>query len=315
MSKKVVLKDRVVLRSVLEPKTRKQYREILVKQTFFEKSLHILVMNLILIYVLAKKRIVKLFNMGSDINFKYFDGLEKPGLVRRHAQSFRALDILYNYQFGKDGKLSDFWFRSANAIGVKNRFKLVKHILGEKIEELINIGRSSVTILSVASGSGQAILETTVYFKNRINIKIVLLDIDKEALEYSFNLASTLGLANNVLLLQKSTRNLVDICNSLNLRPDIVEIVGFLDYRPLERAATLLKQAFAVLNKGGIVVASNILYNPEMFFLTHVVDWKIIHRTPRKFMKIWEMAGITDVKLIFEPNRVYILGIGEKKDL
>src|ERR1035437_5619830 len=201
-------------------------------------------------------------------NSIFFDHFaEKLRLIKEGSASWKALEIIYNHVFGQIktlvGKLEDFWIGMMNAQSVRNRLKLIKIILRET---LLKFGNKS-KIMSLACGSAQAVLEVIAELKAEgINVQVCLVDISKEALQYARDLADKLGISTQVEILQ------LDIIRKTNrlpkdFDPDIIEMLGLLDYIPEKRAVGIFKQILDRLSPGGYFLTCNIRPNIEMYFL------------------------------------------------
>ena len=96
--------------------------------------------------------------------------------------------------------------------------------------------------------------------------------------------------------------------------PNIVEVVGFLEYRPKERAIVLIERIYHLLAPNGVLLISNINYNYEIPFFHWVINWQMIYRTPEELCEIL-IAGRFDpnsCKIICEPLKIYSLAICKK---
>ncbi len=283
-------------------------REDFETQSFWEGVIHLLFMYIIVFYVLIKKGLFLLFGKRPRVNFWLFDGLpEKPRLIKKYATSWRALDILYSYEFGKHGFLNDFWLRAKNALAVRNRLKIVRKLIYNKILELSKAGRK-VKILSIAAGSAQAVCEA-VYASGVEDVEVVLVDLDESALEYCKTMSEMLGIRNKFRFIKTTAGRTPAKMRELGFEPNIIEIVGFLDYVPDKKAVKLLGDCIDILEPGGSLIASNILINPEAPFLRFVVDWRLIYRTVGSFRELFVRAGADEKELEtrVELEKMYII--------
>lgn len=270
-------------------------------------------MWLLILWVAAKKRILGFAGRKPKTNTFWFDGGSQTcRQIKEGATSWHALKIVYNHQFGSNGRLSDFWVGMMNAQAVRNRLKLVKQIIAANLPT-----DQETRILSVASGSAQGVIESLVELKKRgIEAKALLVDIDREGLEYSFELARERGVANQVVCLQKNAfgflrleRSLKD-CQGFHL----IEIVGFLEYVSDEMAVALINSLRSLLLPGGVLVASSVKSNPERWFLHWVINWQMTYRTPERLLRIVAEGGFQekDVEIVSEPQSIFQLAVCKK---
>lgn len=281
-------------------------------------------MWILTIWVMIKKITLKSVGRSPQINTLSFDGLSIPCReIKEGAASWKALDIIYNHRFGSSlrdikGKVSDFWIGMINAQAVRNRLKLVKRELADAIREVAR-KEEEVRIFSIASGSAQAVLETmTEVLKEGINVRAFLLDMDPTAIEYSEKMAEEYGLKDRVDFIMARTGKIEEVAKDFN--PQIVEMVGFLDYRSHQKAITLVKRIHKILPNGGKFLTANMIPNLEQHFMKWVINWIMIYRKPKELLQILvrggfnaDFGGSGTVQIICEPHRLHAVAICEKR--
>lgn len=278
----------------------------------YNKPLYVLtlpVMWLLAFWVFCKKAILR---RNPKINTFWFDGLSLPcRRIKEGAASWRALDIIYNFRFGSDSRISDYWLGIINAQAVRNRFKLVKHELKQAIRQF-NRNESEVRILSLASGSAQPVIEAMAEMRP-INVKAVFVDLDPTAIEYSRQMAKAYGMENQITFLVGSVTSLDKLVQGG--APHIIEMVGFLDYRPRDKAILLVKKIWKVLPPDGLFVTANTCPNSEMSFLKWVINWSMIYRKPEDLRDILLNAGFSpeDCRITLEPHGIHAVAMCTKK--
>jgi hypothetical protein len=285
--------------------------EFLKSDRFFRIPL----MYIIVAWVLLKKGVLKLIGRRPKINFLWFDGFETLNRIKEGARSWKALDSIYNYSFrdngGRHTKIEDWWFRIANAQAVRNRLRIVSRLLESEIIRIATEQeKTEVKVFSIASGSAQAVLEAASGAKKKFGIttKITLLDLDQSALDYSKNLAKQYGLNGDIVTIQGSTSDF----ESKVEKPDIVELVGFLDYRPQEKAVRLADRIRAFLPDHGSFITANIIHNPEKWFMTVALDWPMIYRTKEEFKEVFQKGGFKSFQTMIEPHNIHAVGLAYK---
>ena len=271
------------------------------------------VMWLLTLYVMAKKAVYRLFGVKPRTNTVWFDGLGKTcRRVKDGATSWRALDIIYNWQFGQRtdgaGVVDDFWCGMLSCQAVRNRFKVVKQEVRRAILSFRNL--REVRILSLAAGSAQAVVE--VVAELRVEgfapaIKVLLVDIDDTALEYAQQLARRHGVADcfvlhkgNVLFVRRIARD---------FQPHVIEMVGLLDYLCDAQAARLVERIQQSLPKNGVFLTCNICPNAERRFLERVVDWEMVYRTPGQLANVFDRSNFEELRLVHEPLKLHCLAV------
>lgn len=277
------------------------------KKNFYLLSLPL--MWILTIWVMFKKKVLRL---QPKTNSFWFDGLsEECRLIKEGAGSWKALDIICNYQFSVNGAISDFWIGMVNAQAVRNRKKLAKRELLKAIREYGEKGE--VKILSIASGSVQALVETIENaMKDGIKVKAVFTDLDQTAVDNSNKLIKKHGLENFCTAIKCAANSICKITNGEEFH--IVEMIGFPDYRPHLKAVRLIERLKTYLLDEGTLLTANIIPNPEMHFLKWVINWDMIYRQPKKLGEIVVEGGFDVEKcLIFvEPLYVHAVIIAKK---
>lgn len=263
------------------------------------------IMWLLTFWVILKKVI-----LGNNLktNTFWFDGLSKScRQIKEGAASWRALDIIYNFQFGCENKLSDFWLGIMNAQAVRNRLKLVKRELKDAIKE-ISKNSEQIRLLSLACGSAQAVIEVMAELKE-LDIRATLVDLDLTAIAYATRLAEKYEVKDKIVFVVGSISNLERSANGT--RPHIIEMVGFLDYRSKDKAVHLVHRISNILVPGGIFLTANMCPNPEQHFLKWVINWSIIYRKPRELAEIITEGGFPTegCRIVCEPYGLHAVAI------
>jgi len=272
-----------------------------------------------IIWILALWVAVKKKILGPNLkihNF-WFDGISFICLeVKENATTWKALDIIYNYIPGKDkslaGRITDFWNQLNNIKALRNRLRLVKKELKEIIENL-SIKESEIRLLSIASGSAQGVIEAMSEFKQKgVLIKVIFLDRDPIALEHSKKLAQKAGVIDQITFINKGVNVLEETVKDFN--PHIVEVVGFLEYRPEEKAIKLAEKIYQLLLPDGVLLISNISNSLERLFLYYVANWPMIYRTPKQLAEILVKGSFNpkNCKIIYEPLKIHQIAICKK---
>ena len=198
--------------------------------------IQLMVIPSIVSYVKRKKE-KHLRETGSHFlfkNFFFFDGFSSHvQLIRSVAGKSRALQEIYN--FYPNLRVRDlifpatwaaaFWEGLLNCKALRNRYRLTKSILLTTLE---NKG-SGASILELAAGTSQALLETMATLKDYgIIVNATLVDIDPVSLNEAKALADYLGIGDQVTTV---TQNLVFyLKENREKRFDVVEMVGIADY-------------------------------------------------------------------------------------
>ena len=265
---------------------------------------------LILSFWVMIKKII--FGKDIDTNIFFIDGMSLPcRKLKENAANYLALDILYNHKFGYDksysGRAADFFLGMVNGQAMRNRLKMVGQCLREEIDHLIASG-SEVRIFSIASGSAQGVINLlSEYKKKNITIQAQLLDLDASALENAKITAKKFNVLNQLAFINKNAREADGYIKKFN--PNIIEIVGFLEYRPDDRVIALARRMRSLLGPGGVFLTSTVTPSMESYFLTHVSNWPMIYRDVEGFAKMVRQFGFDDCEIICEPLKLQKIAI------
>jgi len=150
-------------------------------------------------------------------------------------------------------------------------------------------------------------------FKQKgIFIQAIFLDKEPTAIEYSKKLAKKAEIINQIIFINKSIRELEEVTGGFS--PHIVEIVGFWEYRPKEKAIELVRRIYNLLPSNGVLVMGTISPNLEMLFSHYVGNWPMYYRNLKQFIELLTKGGFNpkDIKIIYEPLKVQKIAICRK---
>jgi len=237
--------------------------------------------------------------------------------VRKGIASHRALEVMYTYperkESGTTSIFDDFWENILfNARSIRARLRLVEEELGKAIHSR---NKDPVNIVSLGSGSARAVIETLQKLNGSPRVEAWLIDMSRRSLEYSKKLAGENGIASQMKWFRDYAQNIDRHCKKWT--PDIVEMVGLLDYYPEEQAIDLIAKIYDRLNPGGYLITCNIRSNFERPFVTKGIGWQLIYRSPDELAEIVVKGGFNPerMRLVYEPYRIHGLVIATKKDL
>lgn len=248
--------------------------------------------------------------------------------VIKTATSHHAIEILYNYhpQKIKNGIERFFyyiWFNLNNPKAVRNRLKLVTREVKTAIQTF-DRNNKDINILSIASGSARAIvdallsIETVEHLNLRDNnLHVTFLDKNPHACGYSKYLIEQQHWGGKYFF-----RWITDTASSFPShfakngwdKPDIVEMVGLLDYFIDEQVEKIFSVIYENMTQNGILITANIADNNERPFVTRVIGWKMIYRSPEQFTRLMVRAGFKpeQIRIIYEPLKIHFVAIAKK---
>ena len=234
-----------------------------------------------------------------------------------YAAGWRSLDIFYNFHEkfagqikngGLENWLTKYWIeRMENRQSVANRRKIATQLMVRAFRKFA--GEPEIRLVSVASGSAQAVVDAML-LEPCLNVKVVLLDDSATALGEAEKRVEQAGLSSSFKFIKGKTKELEGICK--NFHPHIIEMIGFLDYRPDQSAISLMSRIRKQLLPGGIFISCNINWNKEMIFLWTVLLWPMFYRSAGKFKKLIMESGFHDVELYSDCFRIHTISVCQK---
>jgi len=231
-------------------------------------------------------------------------------MVHEGATTHKALEVIYsfdnqlNFERGiLDAFLTYFWQKTNHAKALRNRLRLVKKELEKAIH---SFNKKEIRILNLACGSNRAIIEVIGLHKEKFDFEVFGVDKNDSAIEYGKSLASIFDIAHLFKWHKDTISNFLRSNN--NIKFDIIEMVGFLDYIKDEKAVLLFDQIYSALSDDGIFITGNIKDNPEKRFVTDVVGWpNLIFRNESDLIKLLINSKFesSNIKIIYEPHNIH----------
>lgn len=268
----------------------------------------------------TRKQFIKLLNVLPEklAQFVFLAFSGKNGdttVVFKHVGTWQALEPIYTYPErrikGKTSLSSRFWWGILdNTKALRNRLTLVKKELSLSIQT-ITIGKDVVRILSIGSGSARSVIETIASFNGQWRTEVMLIDSDPTAIEFSKSLADqfhinyTTRFTGNFLYLERDVTQ---------FNPDVIELVGLLDYFEDRIAILFIKKVIRLLTPQGYLITGNIVPNLERPFITKGINWPMIYRTPEELKNLLITAGFSErsIRIEKEPLNVHMVAVCQK---
>lgn len=233
-------------------------------------------------------------------------------VVFENVKTFRALEVIYTYRRrNKSSYIDSFWQNFLfNAASIRNRLILVKKEILACIQ-LVSEKKHVIRLLSVGSGSARPIFEAISTLRGVQTIETMLVDVDKNAIQFSQGLAHKLSL-NHTQWQCGNFFRLEQYCKDFH--PDIVEMVGLLDYLSDKQVVALLRKIFLVLAPNGYLITGNIAPNIESPFVTKGIHWPMTYRTPEHLANLLMDAGflLATIEIVQEPLKIHTVAIAQK---
>ena len=236
--------------------------------------------------------------------------------------STHALEVMYTrYQRrllarGLFQGIADFfWHHIISQLkAVRNRLEIVEESLEAELTKKISNGEKEIKILTVGGGSCRAIIHTASRLLQKysgVKIEITNIDKDPKVIKLGQQIAETFNVAESFNWINGNASKISELVPENSV--DIVEMVGLMDYFNQDKAVNILGQIHNTLKDGGFLIIANIQPNSEMKFVKNVGWLDMYYRTREDFSKIIHGAGFSkELKIIFEPLKIHIIGLARK---
>jgi hypothetical protein len=240
--------------------------------------------------------------------------------IIEHATTHRAMEILYDRRknWGSENPIKNFflsiWLGTNNSKAVRNRLRLVKREIKNKINELVSSGKE-VRILNIASGAARAVLESIdeMSLNKDVNLSATFVDMNHDAILFSQELAGSHKYKSSFRWIKDSAQNFFKT-NDKNEKFNIIEMVGLLEYLSDAESIEIFSMIYKELEPGGVVITANIGHNIERRFISDVVGWKMNYRKIDEFTSLLMAGGfeLDKMKIYFEPQRIHCVIVAQK---
>lgn len=237
---------------------------------------------------------------------------------RGYAGDYLTLQMVYDDQpdgVRRLGPYIDRWFLGIPAsCAVKNRRGLLRDIIIDIAQ--VNNGRPTA-ITSLACGPAREIFDI---FGEPDHPDIIAtgLDIDDQALAYARNIAAGAGVTERMTFVRANVVKLALGRQTLELADqDLVYSIGLIDYLADHLVVKLLDWIYRRLRPGATAIVGNFdIDNPDRAFMDHLLDWRLIHRSPQDLVDLFAQSEFGDatVEIRREATGINLFGSASRPD-
>jgi len=261
--------------------------------------------------------IMKFFASFPWLGKIFFEKSQYCKFIREKAMSYVALEKIYSYSWRQynanilDRIITYTWLNIFNGFSTRNRLKIVKKLLRDA---LLLSQKDEINVLSLGAGSARSILEVVSQLRREgfsKKIKIKLIDSSRDALNFSRKLAEELKLETGDIEWHRGLIDTVDIFCKNGFKPDIIEMVGLLDYFNHQEALKLFQSIRENLAQKGILITGNVNKNPEEKFIREIIEWNMIYRRPNQLEDLLLTSGFNEVKMFSDKIMTHIVAEGK----
>lgn len=215
---------------------------------------------------------------------------------RGYAGDFLTLQMVYDDEpqgVRRLGPYIDRWFLGIPAsCAVKNRRGLLRDMIVDAARARPG---GPIAIASLACGPAREIFDVFAE-PDHPALTATCLDIDEQALSYARGLAESLEVTERMSFVQANVVKLALGRDRLAVADqDLVYSIGLIDYLVDGLVVRLLDWIHGVLRPGGTAVVGNFdVGNPDRAFMDHLLDWRLIHRSPDDLARLFAQSAFGD---------------------
>lgn len=236
---------------------------------------------------------------------------------RGYAGDFFTIELVYRNEADGEGRLGRFVDRWALGITAAQAVRNRRGLLAGAINDAARANRHGTTLVtSLASGPARELFDVLTQ-PDAPTIQATCIDIDNEALAFGSERAQELGVSDRIRFSQDNVLRLARGRGKTTLaRQHLIYSVGLIDYLQDEHIVGLLDWAHDQLLPGGTVILGNFdVHNPHKAFMDHVLEWRLIHRTPDDLRRLFASSrfGQTPVDVRTEEAGVNLFAFGTRQ--
>jgi len=283
------------------PETAQNIQEPFEKLSFFQKISKDYIVNPLINHLIPRDILVRYLKESKSPLVQ--ESLKRPG-------SWKCMKISYENKAPVDfvdmivSRLGTF------PMGLRNRKKLVVRKMVQLIEHHLDHGHDEVNVVAVGAGTGANTIEALSKHPNK-NVIAHLFDIADEAFEEGEELKRRHDVVERVHFIKADMRSMPEYIKS---SPQILELVGILEYFTDEEVLKFLSDAAQNLNKESSVVVNSIEDTHGLRrFLKRAFNFELIYRSPKEMMELLDQAGYQDFDVEREPLNIYSIITAHKK--
>ena len=196
------------------------------------------------------------------------------------------------------------------SIASRNRRKLVVALLTDLLKQ--GMDEKRLDIVGIGAGPGlhvqEAICKSNIC---RANVHAYLIDRDSDAFEYGRTCARERGIQDCISFVQGDAREIRAVLPDVS--PQIVKVVGLLEYLTDAQAINLLQAIHAVMAPSGQILTHGIVDRFHSApFLRRTFGLDHVYRTGPEVKSLLETAGFRVTQQLEEPMKIYPILIASR---
>lgn len=226
---------------------------------------------------------------------------------------WRAMELVYQNAAPVDWIDRMALTGNAYARAARNRRKVVIQLLTKLVDEVPSRSEQDpIVILNLGSGTGTHVRSVLAELAGKgPAVRGILLDRNAEGLAEGQRLAANAGLLHSIQCLQGDAREFERLCPGV--KPDIIEIIGLIEYLSDQELAVMFQCAAALLRPGGAIIVNAMrdTHGGARLF-ERVFRLRMTMRDTATMSRALSVAGFRVTETITEPVRIHTLIVARK---
>jgi precorrin-6B methylase 2 len=228
---------------------------------------------------------------------------------------WRAMELVYQNAAPVDWIDRMALTGNAYARAARNRRKVVIQLLKKLVHGIpARNEQDPVVILNLGSGTGTHVRSVLADLAGHgPAVRGILLDRNAEGLAEARQLAAEAGMTESIQCLQGDAREFERLCPGV--KPDIIEIIGLIEYLSDQELAVMFQHAAALLCPGGAILVNAMrdTHGGARLF-ERVFKLRMTMRDAATMSRALSVAGFRVTETVTEPVQIHTLIVARTSD-
>jgi hypothetical protein len=227
-----------------------------------------------------------------------------------------ALHILYLLKVRPLKSFIDRIWTSIPIIqGVQNRAVLVRQVISEVIRWQFDRYGKELRIVELAAGLAEPLLWGLKDLEKEgvIPARVLLTDISRNSLKQAQEISTYLEVKAEILTERLNLTKFDEVKELLEKeQPNVVEMIGFIDYLDDDNVVELFKIIKAALPDNSSFIVGNVLPTWERYFIESSYGWPPMHyRSSEELHQLMCRGMFSDIDVTEEPAGRFCIGVAK----
>jgi hypothetical protein len=249
-------------------------------------------------YVVPKSMVMAYLSKSKSAFLKEL--LRGPG-------SWRTMMLSYEREMPTDAMDRWIYEHGSFPVGLRNRKKMVVHLLAQLIEEHLLDGE--VDIVTVGAGTGIHTIEGMARVSSE-KVRAHLFDLDDQAFEIGEAIGHKHGVGHRVKFIKADVAHLPQY---VAVKPQILEMIGIAEYLSDEQLVRLFSQLRSLTSDNSCVIMSTLVPSHGLDnFFKRALGFHLYYRNTQQMLALLAQCGFDHFSVAYEPTHLYSIVIGRK---